>query len=304
MSEQNKARIRVIDLESTHPTPAEGGLVEIGYADLEAQSVDLAGLPTDWKVIGGRGRLCNPGCPVPPETEAIHHLGDDDVRHQPDWKVLFFGLLRKAVDDHVIAYAAYGADFELQFMHPDWMGPTPPPMVDVHKVGLRVWEDKPPHHSNRALQYWRKPIGLNKADALPNHRAYPDALVTAFLLRDLLNDEGCALEQMIEWSKLPALTVRCYIGDWRNDGRGTLWKDVDTSFLEWILYKGFHDKPDVRFTAEYHLAKRRAEEDQERERDELNAQFRANGMSEIKSFSSPDIAAVPVADTNQESLPL
>lgn len=295
----NKARIRVLDLESTHPTPAEGGLVEIGYCDVEAQALDLAGLPTAWKVMGGRGRLCNPGCPIPPETEAIHHIGDEDVAGEPDWKALFGALLRKAEADNVIAYAAYGADFELQYMHPDWLGPNPPPMVDVYKVGLRVWQDRPPHHSNRALQYWRRPVGLNKADALPNHRAFPDALVSAFLLRDLLNDEGVALEQMIEWSKLPALTVRCYIGDWRNDGKGTPWSEVDTSFLEWILYKGFHDKPDVRYTAEYHLERRRAEESQQRELDDLNAQFRANGMSEITSFNA-DSAPAPVADNQAE----
>lgn len=299
---EKKARIRVLDFESAAPTPEEGGLVEIGYCDLEAQVTDLAGLPTGWKVIGGQARLCHPGCAIPPETEAIHHIGDSDVKDAPPWKNLLSGLIRGGKNANVVAYAAYGADFELGFMHHDWTD-GPPVMADVHKVALRVWEDKPPHHSNRALQYWRKPVGLDKQAALPNHRAYPDALVTAFLLRDLLNDEGVPLERMIEWSKLPALTVRCYIGDWRNDGKGTLWKDVDTSFLEWIIYKGFHDKPDIRFTAEYHLEKRRAEENQQREIDDLNAQFRANGMSEIQSFNAPVIAAA-VADASQESLPL
>lgn len=299
------ARIRVLDFESAATTPEEGGLVEIGFCDLEAQAVDLAGLPTDWKVIGGQARLCHPGCDIPPETEAIHHIGDSDVRDAPPWRNLLAGLIRSGKYANVIAYAAYGADFELAFMHHDWTD-GPPVMVDVYKVGLRVWEDKPPHHSNRALQYWRKPVGLDKAAALPNHRAYPDALVTAFLLRDLLNDEAVPLEQMLAWSREPALTVKCYLKsrtiDYRNGGKGTPWTQVDTGFLNWIVnIADFSDKPDIRFTAEYHLEKRRAEENQEREREELNAQFRANGMEELPPVSTIT-SPTPAADPDQGAL--
>lgn len=270
-------RIRVLDLESTHPSPAEGGLVEIGFSDIVARYTDLAGNPCDWEVVGGYGRLCNPGCPIPPETEAIHHIGDDDVANEPNWKSLFSGLLKKAEADEVIAYAAFGADFELQFMHPDWM-PTPIPMIDVYKVVLRHWPDAP-GHSNRCIQYWRRPAGLTKEAGLPAHRAYPDALVTSYTLRDLLED-GVTVEQMIEWSLQPALTVRCYLGDWRNNGKGTPWPEVDTSMLRWILDKGFHDKPDIRFTAQYHLEKRLIDQRIADEDADLTEQLDANGLSE------------------------
>lgn len=295
-------RIRVLDFESAATTPAEGGLCEIGFADVVAATTNLAGLPEDWSVAGGYGRLCDPGCPIPPETQAIHQIDDADVADAPNWKSLLKGLLAKAEADHVIAYAAYGADMELGFMHHDWTGGAPV-MVDVYKVGLRVWEDAP-HHSNRALQYWRRPEGLNREAALPNHRAYPDAYVTAFLLRDLLNG-GTPLEQMIEWSKLPALTTRCYIGNWRNDGKGTPWPEVETSMLEWIISKGFEDKPDIRYTAEVHLERRIAAARAERERQDLNAQFRANGMDEIPaSADSAPMAQAPAPDPDQSSLPL
>lgn len=293
--------IRVLDFESAAATPAEGGLVEVGYADLIARSLDLAGQPMDWEVIGGRARLCHPGCSIPPETEAIHHIGDSDVADQPNWMALLAGLLKAGPKDGVIAYSAYGAEFELQFMNADWMGTPVPPMLDVYKIALRVWGEQAPHHSNRALQYWRKPVGLNKADALPNHRAYPDALVTAFLLRDLLNDEGTPLEQMVAWSLEPALTVKCYLGDYRNDGKGTPWSGVETSYLDWIVNKaGFHDKPDIRFTAAYHLERRIMDQREAEERDELNAQFRDNGMEELPSTNN----TAQAADLNQTELVL
>lgn len=290
-------RIRVLDLESTHPTPVDGGIVEIGYADIVARHADLAGSPIDWEVIGGRGRLCHPGCPIPPETQAVHHIDDSDVADAPPWKGLFSGLLKTAERDGVIAYAAYGADMELQWMHPDWMGPTPPPMIDVYKVGLRVWEDQPPKHSNRVLQYWRRPVGLKNEDALPNHRAYPDALVTAYLLRDLLNDEEVPIEQMVDWSALPALTVRCYLSKYYEGGAGTPWADVDSGMLQWILDKGFDDKPDIRYSAEYHLEMRRMLDAEERERRDLNAQLAANGLP-----TEPVAGDAPVAYERQEIL--
>ncbi|MHB1086749.1 MAG: 3'-5' exonuclease [Minisyncoccota bacterium] len=295
--------IRAIDLESSHLSPAEGGLVEIGYADIVARSIDLAGSPCDWEVVGGRGRLCNPGVPIPPETQAIHHIADEDVAGEPNWKSLFSALLKRAAADGVIAYAAFGADFEVQWMHPDWLGPTPPPMVDVYKAVLRVWPEAP-GHSNRVIQYWRKPVGLAREDGLPAHRAYPDALVTAFTLRDLLND-GVAIETMIEWTALPALTVRCYLGDWRNDGKGTPWTEVDDGFLDWIVNKamgGFRDKPDIRYTAEYHIEQRRAAAALERERADLNAQLRTNGLDEIPNDLDAPTAPSPEVDNRQESL--
>lgn len=287
--------IRVIDFESSHDNPVDGGLVEIGYVDIEAKSIDLAGSPCGWEVIGGKGRLCHPGCAIPPETQAIHGIDDEDVVSEPNWKSLLGGLIRRGPSDGVIAYAAYGADMELKFLHPDWLGNPQPPMIDVYKVGLRVWGEKAPHHSNRALQYWRKPIGLKREDALPHHRAYQDALATAYLLRDLLNDEEAEFGKMVEWSELPALTVKCYLGDYRNDGKGTPWSEVETSMLEWIVDKGFHDKPDIRFTAEYHLRKREEEAAAEREREDLNRQLEANCLATVNADGTDN----PLVDANQ-----
>lgn len=285
--------IRVIDFESTGMSPVDAGLCEIGYCDLRSTAADLLGAPSNWEVAGGHARLCNPGVPITPETEAIHHIGNDDVAEQPDWKPLLAALLRSAEKDDVIAYAAYGAEMEQMWMHPDWMGSEPPPMLDVYKVGLRVWGEQPPHHSNRALQYWRRPKGLRKADALPNHRAYQDALVTAYLLRDLLNDEGATIGQMVEWTKQPALTVKCYLAQYRNEGKGTPWSEVTTDYLDWIVNRaGFHDKPDIRFTAAYHLEQRMLDQREEHERQDLEEQLYANGL------------AADAADPNQMDLTL
>ncbi len=274
-------RIRVIDFEASGLSPLndEAGLVEIAYTDVVSTAEDLAGGPIDWIVEDGHAKLCNPGVPIPPETQAVHHIDDADVRDEPNWKPILRGLITRAREHNVSYFAAHGADFEALWFHPDWWGDAGPiKILDTYKSALRVWPEAP-LHSNMGLRYWRRPDGIERAKALPAHRAGPDSYATAFLLRDLLN-EGADIGQMLIWSDEPALTVRCMLGEYRNGGKGTPWPDVTTDMLRWILDKGFHDKPDIRFTATYHLNLRFEAARREAERVELNAQLRANGLPE------------------------
>ncbi len=98
------------------------------------------------------------------------------------------------------------------------------------------------------LRYWRRPDGLVHERGLPAHRAFPDAYVTAFHLRDMLNE--ASVQQLIEWSKLPGLLPRVRYGP----DRGREWTEIDDSSLEGFL--GDRDE-DVRYTAEQELARRR-----------------------------------------------
>jgi exodeoxyribonuclease X len=289
-------RIRVLDFESTHSSPAEGGLCEIAYTDVVSGSLDLAGNPCDWEVVDGKCRRANPGCSIPAETSAIHHIIDQDVEDLPNWKPLLASLIKYSRAEEVIAFAAHSMSFESLWLHPDWMGPDPLPLICTYKAALRLWPDAP-LHSNMGLRYHRRPIGLDRSKALPAHSAGPDSYVTAFHLRDMLND-GCPVQQLVEWTKSPALMVRCYLGDYRNDGKGTLWPEVETSFLTWILGKGTFPEDTV-YTVKHHLEKRRMEEDQERERLDLNAQFAANGMTALGTNKTS-----VSTDSRQESLPL
>ncbi|MCW5720737.1 MAG: hypothetical protein KIS86_06305 [Devosia sp.] len=291
------AIIRVIDLESTHPTPGEGGLVEIGYCDVASTNTDLVGNPIDWVVTSGRGRLCNPGCAIPPETRAVHHISDAMVSAEPDWKQLFAGLLRGPGDaPDVVAFAAHGADFEKAWAHPDWLNGRP--ILDTYKVALRVWPEAP-GHGNQVLKYWKNYAGINEAEAMPPHRAYPDAYVTAWHLATLLN-EGVTIEQMTIWSDQPALQVKCYLGEYRNEGKGTPWSEVLPDYLYWIVEKaGFHDKPDIRFTAQYWLTKHEEDQREEAERRALNAQLEANGLP-TEPVPGEEPAAAPIDERQGE----
>jgi len=237
--------IRVIDLETTSFTPDDGAVCEIGFCDLGTIKQDLSGAPTDWQVKGGMGILVNPGRPIPPETSAIHHIVDEDVAQADDWALARDYVLGEDATE-IVAFAAHSAKFERLWIPEEHTGQAP--WICTYKCALRLWPDAP-SHSNQALRYWRRPEGLDRSIASVAHRAYPDAYVTAFLLREMLKE--ASIEQLVEWSSQPALQVRCHIGAWR----GKLWSEVDNGFLQWVAARDFDE--DVLFTVEHELRRRR-----------------------------------------------
>ncbi|WP_298674161.1 exonuclease domain-containing protein [uncultured Sphingomonas sp.] len=230
--------IRVIDLETTGPAPPQHGVCEIGWQDV------ALGPDGRWELSGeGGNRMVNPGRPMPPITQAIHHIRDEDVADAPWWH----DVARPVLDPwpRRIALAAHRADFEQVFCTSalthgaEW--------ICTWKCAMRLWPDSP-SFSNQVLRYWRKPHGLIHERGLPAHRAFPDAYVTAFHLRDMLNEVSIA--QLLEWSRVPGLLPRVRYGP----DRGKDWREIEEESL--IGFLGDRD-PDVRFTAETEMARRR-----------------------------------------------
>lgn len=235
--------IRVVDVETTGLEPPEAAICEIGFCDLRSTANDLALSPTDWEVIGGFGTLVNPGRPIPPEVSAVHHIIDEDVAAATPWELAAASIIEPG--NRIDAFAAHSAKFELKFIGPDLLAGRP--LICTYKAALRLWPDAP-SHSNSALRYWKRPVGLVRETADRPHRAFPDAYVTAFLLRDLL--QVASVEQLVEWSTQPALQVRCHIGAWR----GKKWTEVDDGFLYWVSQRDFDE--DVLFTVRHEMERR------------------------------------------------
>lgn len=229
--------IRVIDLETTGQAPPTHAVCEIGWQDV------ALGADGRWELEGeGGSRLVNPGRPIPPLTMAVHHIRDEDVAEAPYWH----DVARAILDPwpRRIALAAHRATFEAQYCTPpltrgaDW--------ICTWKCALRLWPDSG-GFSNQFLRYWRNPEGLEHARGLPAHRAFPDAYVTAFHLRDMLNTVSVA--QLIEWSSQPGLLPRVRFGP----DRGKEWNEIDDD----ALFTFMQDRDeDVRFTAQTEYARR------------------------------------------------
>jgi len=231
--------IRVIDLETTGQAPPLHGVCEIGWQDV------MLGEDGRWALSGdGGSAFVNPGRAIPPFTQAIHHILDEDVADAPLWH----DVARPILDPwpRRVALAAHRADAELKFCSPamtqgaDW--------ICTWKCALRLWPESP-SFSNQVLRYWRRPEAMDQARGLPAHRAFPDAYVTSFHLRDMLNIASVA--QLIEWSNLPGLLPRVRNGP----DRGKDWRELD----EDVLADFAQDRDvDVRYSAEQEQLRRRA----------------------------------------------
>lgn len=230
--------IRVIDLETTGETPDTHGVCEVGWQDV------ALGADGRWALTGdGGSRLINPGRPIPPITQAIHHLLDEQVADAPAW----IDAARSVLDPYPrrLALAAHRADFEEKFCSANLTHGAQ--WICTWKCAMRLWPDSP-SFSNQVLRYWRKPAGLVHERGLPAHRAFPDAYVTAFHLRDMLNE--ASLAQLIEWSNLPGLLPRVRYGP----DRGKEWTEIaEDSLIGFLSDRDI----DVRFTAETEVARRR-----------------------------------------------
>ena len=70
--------VRVIDLETTGNAPPAHAVIEIGWQDVSL------GRDGRWALDGDGGAIfVNPGRPIPPVTQAVHHILDEQVADAP-----------------------------------------------------------------------------------------------------------------------------------------------------------------------------------------------------------------------------
>ncbi len=287
--------IRVVDLENGFDPIMDGGrvvengIIEFGYQDIVSARDDLLGNPIDWGLGGSGGALVHPGRPIQPETSAIHNIVDADVANAPSWGFVSSAFFSDGAMEGVIAFSAHNVKHEQSLIGEDLTRGLP--WLCTYKTALRLWPDMA-SHSNGSVRYHLNPKGLDRGKAFPPHRAVPDSYVSAHILMEALN--LAPWTDIADWTTKPSLLPRCRIGEaYRNGGKGTPWRDVETSMLHWILSKSFDE--DTMFTAAFHLEQREIDQRLEYERMELDRQFRANGI---------ESAAAPAAERDTRTLEL
>lgn len=235
-------RIRVIDLETTGLAPP-AGVCEVAYCDLVSQGQDAAGNPSNWTFSTTGAGFIDPQVDIPPDASAVHHIIAADVRGAPAFAEIIPWLLDASGEQLVLC--AHNCKFERAWLTDEVTGRLP--WICTYKCSLHVWPEAP-NHQNQTLRYWLNPEGLERERAAPAHRAFPDAYVTVFLLRELLRHTSP--NALVDWSSSPALLPVCRFGK----HSGKRWSEVDSDYLHWILTKDFDE--DVVFTAQYHLRER------------------------------------------------
>jgi exodeoxyribonuclease X len=209
-------KIRVIDFETTGlPEDQVKSICEIGWTDVT----------DDWKVHGPHAMLVNPGHPIPPVTRAVHHISDADVVGAISPDVACAKLMAGMEPGDV--FAAHNAKFERAFFgggHHEW--------ICTLQCAKHIFPDAP-GHSNQVLRYWLNvdEDGLDPVAAMPPHRAGPDTLVTAFILRRLIFASSVA--KLVELTSAPVVLQTITFGK----HRGMRWADLPRDYLQWIAFK-------------------------------------------------------------------
>jgi exodeoxyribonuclease X len=259
--------LRIVDLETTGETPPDHKVIEVGCVDLEEASGQL---------LGAKSYLCNPGRPIPCDSRGVHHISDDMVRDAEPWEKAF----GKSISCYPTpaAFVAHNAKFERQWIDPLIAGV---PWICSYKVALRLFPDSP-NHKNQTLRYFL-PIEIPEkvqAQTFPPHRALPDAIVTAYIMREAL--KHAKLADMIAWSEEPPLLPKIGFGK----HRGSNWNEVPRDYLDWILDKSEMDD-DVKWNARRELDRRIHEYEYQRTAEE-RAAYMTGAATAISLAASVD----------------
>lgn len=224
--------IRIIDFETSHAAPPEAEVCEYAHADLDPASLTI-GLVTS--------SLCHVSS-IHPGARAVHHIAPEDTIPFPpfDPEVLHA--------PGITAFAAHNASFEAQFFEP----PLNIPLLCTYKAALHVWPEAP-SHSNGALFYWlwdQKLIDPERSEVEPAHRAGPDVMMTAHILKILLRH--ATLPELIQWTSEPRAMPTVPIGKYR----GQPWSEADRGYLRWMTNQRDMD-PDIVHNARKELDRRK-----------------------------------------------
>ena len=230
----------VFDLETTSRDAATAHVIEWAAVEMLAPLFDGTSERR-------HGSLVRPPIAIPPETSAVHHIVDADVATAATWDEARLTVAARMRAPGTIA-GAHNADYERTIL-----GDLSPatPWLCTYKAALRVWPEAP-GFGNECLRYWLG-FGSGRRYAQAPHSALHDAKVTAQLLGALL--KHASAEDMIAWTKEPALLPRCPIGQYRD----LPWPDVPRDFLDWILYRAREMREDIKFCARKEIERRDAE---------------------------------------------
>ena len=160
-----------VDIETTGCRPGSSGIIEIGAVRLES------GVITDHF-----STLVRPSEPIPPAIRHLTGIDDDMVATAPEIASVIADF-REFVGDAVLV--AHNHRFDMGFLDYEaersWGMPFPRPVLDTLSLARRLHPELARHNLRVLAEFYG-------AEAVPNHRAFPDALATAEILRGMLSE--------------------------------------------------------------------------------------------------------------------
>ena len=233
-----ETRFVIVDTETTGVDPKVDRVVELAMLEATDPSSDASSFQA----------LVNPQMPIPCTASAVHHIVDEDVAGAPTLELLTEDIAAFARDDAV--FVAHNAEFDRAFL----------PMLANHRwlctqrLAQHLMPDAPAF-GNQVLRYHfgaRIQVGNT-------HRALADCHVSAYVLRRLLDRYIVSgrtndLATLLAFAASPILLVNMPFGK----HRGAKIADVPSDYLLWALRSMADMGPDLRYTFETEITRRRA----------------------------------------------
>ena len=158
-----------VDIETTGCRPGSSGVIEIGAVRLESGVI-----------TGQFSSLVRPPEPIPGAIRQLTGIDDEMVASAPDIAFVI-AEFRVFVGDAVLV--AHNHRFDMGFLdfeaERSWGTPFPRPILDTLSLARRLHPELSRHNLRVLAEFYG-------AEAVPNHRAFPDALATAQILRSML----------------------------------------------------------------------------------------------------------------------
>src|SRR2546430_8108951 len=182
----DRCRFAVVDLETSESAPPpRGRVLEVAVAVLEGGTVPLA-----------YDALFDPGVPVPAAISRLTGITDRMVAGRPRFADVAPGLGR-VLEDGV--FVAHNARFDWGFLAGECAAAGLPAAQGAPLCTIRLTRRIVPELRHRRLEQVAAFFGVENP---ARHRAFGDALATAYILRALLGRAGErgveTLEQLVE----------------------------------------------------------------------------------------------------------
>lgn len=186
-------------------------------------------------------RLIHPGCPIPPESSAVHKITDQMVANSPNFGEVAREFMQFCEGD-VVLIAHNNDAFDVQFLRcefprhqlemPSWQ------FLDSLKWARRYRPDLPRH----SLQFLREIYGIPANTA---HRALDDVIVLHKVF-SLLTDD-LSIDQVLTLLAMPKQRPAASKDPNQmpfGKHQGKPLQEVPRNYLQWLAGSGALDKPE------------------------------------------------------------
>lgn len=177
-------------------------------------------------------KLVNPGCPIPPDATAIHHITDEMVKDSPDFSQVGREFV-EFCDGEVVLIAHNNDGFDIHFLRNEFARHTIEMpawnFLDSLKWARRYRPDLPRH----TLQFLREVYQIAENNA---HRALDDVLVLYKVFSFMTDD--LTIETILKLINKKREIHHMPFGK----HQGVALKDVPRDYVKWLANSGAFEK--------------------------------------------------------------